>query len=254
MAIWWRAILSGILLGAFCWYKGYSFKLGDRKSQRMVVLTGILMAGHWVTYFYSLQLSSVAVGMLAVFTYPAMTTLLEPLVLRKRFEIRHLVLALLVLVGVYLLAPDFDLTNDSTAGLLFGLLSAFFYALRNVLMGQQVSTISGPVLMTYQMLIVAVAVLPALAFHPFVPAQEAWPYLIGLALVTTALGQTIFLMSFRNFSVTTASILGCINPVFGIMYAVLFFNEVPPISSLFGGACILLAVGVEALWLRQGKE
>ncbi len=252
MAIWWRALLGGVLLGLFCWYKGYSFRIAKGRPLAITLISGLLMAAHWLLYFYALKLSSVAVAMLAVFTYPAMTTLIEPVVLRTRFELRHLLLAGLVLIGVYLLAPELSLSSDITTGLLCGLASAFFYALRNVLLKTQVDSVSGSVLMFFQMAIVLVVVSPALAFFPFVPPSEAVPYLLLLGLITTALGQTMFLMSFRHFSVTTASILGCINPVFGISFAAIIFNEFPPLMSLLGGAFILLAVVIEALWLKRG--
>jgi drug/metabolite transporter (DMT)-like permease len=251
MAVWWRALLGGILLALFCWYKGYSFRIAKGRPLVITLVSGVLMAAHWVLYFYALKLSTVAIAMLAVFTYPAMTTLLEPLLLRKSFEIRHLLLALLVLVGVYLLAPELNLSSDVTAGLICGLASALMYALRNVLLKTQLNAVSGAVLMFYQMVIVLVVVSPALAFFPFVPPAEAIPYLILLGLITTAIGQTMFLMSFRHFSVTTASILGCINPVFGISFAAIIFNEFPPLMSLLGGAFILLAVVIEALWLKR---
>jgi len=254
MAIWWRALLGGVLLALFCWYKGYSFKISSGRPRMITIVSGLLMAAHWVSYFYALKLSSVAIAMLAVFTYPAMTTLLEPLVLQKQFQLRHLLLALLVLVGVYLLSPSVDQSSDITTGLFIGLASAFFYALRNVLLKTQVEAVSGSVLMFYQMLIVLVVVSPALAFFPFVPPSEAIPYVLLLGLVTTALGQTMFLLSFRNFSVTTASLLGCINPIFGIGFAALFFQEFPPLMSLLGGAFILLAVAIEALWLQKDRK
>ena len=247
--------MGGILLGLFCWYKGYSFRIASGKPLGVTLASGVLMAAHWLLYFYALKLSSVAVAMLAVFTYPAMTTLIEPVLLRIPFEVRHLFLALLVLIGVYFLAPEFSLSSDVTTGLLCGLASAFMYALRNVLLKTQLKAVTGSILMFYQMVIVLIIVSPALGFFPFIPPNEAIPYLILLGLFTTALGQTMFLMSFRNFSVTTASILGCINPIFGIGFAALFFREFPPLVSLIGGAFILSAVLLEAIWLRRkGKR
>ena len=254
MAIWWRALLGAILLGAFCWYKRYSFRISKGRATWITLITGLLMAGHWVLYFYALKLSTVAIAMLAVFTYPAMTTLLEPIVLKKTFELRHLLLAILVLVGVYFLAPELSLSSDVTTGLLCGLASAFMYALRNVLLKTQVESVNGSVIMFYQMIIVLLVVSPALAFFTFVPPPEAVPYLLLLALVTTALGQTMFLNSFRHFSVTQASILGCINPIFGIAFGAILFKEFPPLTALLGGAFILLAVVIEALWLSRGHK
>ncbi|MTB50145.1 EamA family transporter [Lewinella sp. W8] len=245
-AVWWRAIIALGLLGAFCWWKGYTFRLRGWKRTGMVLLAGLLMAGHWVTYFYALQLSSVAIGMLSIFTFPAMTTLLEPLLLRKPFEPRHLLLAALVVAGVYFLAPSFSLEDGATLGLLFGLLSAFIYSLRNILLKTQVNAVQGSVLMFYQVVVTGIALLPILSYGSLGPRPEAWPYLIGLGVFTTAIGHTLFLGSFRHFSVSTASLLACVQPVYGILLGVVFFREIPGPSSLLGGALILLAVVVEA--------
>lgn len=245
-AVWWRALIALGLLGLFCWWRGYSFRLRGYRRTVAVLLAGVLMAGHWVTYFYALQLSSVAIGMLSIFTFPAMTTLLEPLLLRKAFEPRHLLLAVLVVAGVYFLAPSFSLDDGATRGLLFGLLSAFIYSLRNILLKTQVEAVQGSVLMFYQVVVAVVVLLPLLSFATLIPTPAAWPYLIGLGLFTTAIGHTLFLGSFRHFSVSTASLLACVQPVYGILLGVIFFREVPGVSSILGGALILLAVAVEA--------
>ena len=246
-AIWWRCFLAGLLLWAYCRYRGFTLGIGRGKESWAVLLSGVLMAVHWVTYFYALKLSSVAVGMLAIFTYPAMTTLLEPLLTDKKLEPHHLGLAGLVVVGVYFLAPgDFSLENDMFIGMLFGLFSALIYSLRNIMMKAQVKRLNGSVVMLWQVMVSAVLLLPFLFFSEAVPSLEAVPYLVCLALVTTAIGHTLFLGAFKHFSISTASLLSCVQPIYGILLGVLFFREYPAWTSLIGGGLILLAVVVEA--------
>ncbi|WP_020570923.1 DMT family transporter [Neolewinella persica] len=245
-AVWWRAFIAMLLLAGFCWWKGFSFRIADPKRLKLVMLSGVLMMGHWVMYFYALKLSSVAIGMLSIFTYPAMTTLLEPLLLKKPFQPRHLLLAFLVIVGIYFLAPSFDLADGATLGLCLGLLSAFVYSLRNILMKTQIDALQGSVLMTYQAGITALLLLPTWYYFNTAPPAAAWPYLIGLGLLTTAIGHTLLLGCFRYFSASTASLLTCVQPVYGILMGVVFFQEIPGWSAVLGGALILSAVVVEA--------
>lgn len=246
-AIWWRCFLAGLLLWAYCRYRGFALGIGGGKQFWAVLLSGVLMAVHWVTYFYALKLSSVAVGMLAIFTYPAMTTLLEPLLTDKKLEPHHLGLAGLVVVGVYFLAPgDLSLENDMFIGMLFGLFSALIYSLRNIMMKSQVQRLNGSVVMLWQVMVSAVVLVPFLFYSEAVPSLEAVPYLAGLALVTTAIGHTLFLGAFKHFSISTASLLSCVQPIYGILLGVLFFGEYPAWTSLIGGALILAAVAVEA--------
>lgn len=212
-----------------------------------MLISGVLMAVHWVTYFYALKLSSVAVGMLAIFTYPAMTTLLEPLLTDKKLEPHHLGLAGLVVVGVYFLAPgDFSLENEMFTGMLFGLGSALIYSLRNIMMKAQVKRLNGSVVMLWQVMVSVIVLAPFLLFSRAMPTLEAVPYLLVLSLVTTAIGHTLFLGSFKHFSISTASLLSCVQPIYGILLGMLIFGEFPAWTSVIGGALILSAVVVEA--------
>ena len=57
-----RAFGAMLLLAVFVKWKRLSFKL-KREDIFIILLSGILMGGHWITYFYSLQLSNVAIGL-----------------------------------------------------------------------------------------------------------------------------------------------------------------------------------------------
>lgn len=251
LAVWWRAAIALVALLAYCRYKGIDLRLRGRRQTMVVVLSGLLMSCHWLTYFEALQRSSVAIGMLAIFTYPAMTTLLEPLFFRKPFEGRHLLLAGMVVVGVYLLAPAFSLADGATVGLLFGMGSALIYSLRNLLVKTQVTALHGSAVMTWQAGIATVMVVPVLFLYPQWPTAAAWPYLLGLGILTTAVGHTLFLGCFRYFSVSTVSILSCVQPIYGIVLAMVFFGEFPTWSAVAGGALILAAVAVEAWYAMR---
>ncbi|MEL6276467.1 MAG: DMT family transporter, partial [Bacteroidota bacterium] len=236
LAIWWRAVFALLFLGIFCWWQGMSFQITQKRNRRIVFGAGLLFTAHWVTYFYALQWSNVPIAMLSVFTYPAMTTLLEPLILRQKFQKVHLWLAGLVLIGIYFLVPEsFDLKHGKTAGLIMGLVSAFVYSVRNILMKTQVDNVEGSVLMTYQVAIAVIILLPVLAVYPPLPPVDQFPFLIALGLITTAIGHTLFLRSFQYFSISTASLISSIQPVYGIILGILFLGEVPGWRSAFGG-------------------
>ena len=246
VAVWYRAAIALVLLLAYVRWRGERLWPRGRRQTVIVIVGGLLMAAHWLTYFQALQRSSVAIGMLSIFTFPAMTTLLEPPLLGKPFEWRHLLLAAMVTLGTYFLAPSFDLGDGAFVGLLFGLLSAFIYSLRNILMKTQVNSLDGSVLMTWQAGVATVVTLPFLLDYGAAPPANAWPYLIGLGLLTTAIGHTLFLRTFRHFSVSTVSILSCVQPIYGILLGGVFFGEWPAWGSVAGGALILSAVAVEA--------
>jgi drug/metabolite transporter (DMT)-like permease len=207
-----------------------------------------------VTYFYALKLSNVAIGMLAVFTYPIITVLLEPLFFKTRISITHLLLGGLVLIGIYFLSPEMSLENTQVKGLIFGIISAFFYAVRNILMKKKVATYHGSLLMFYQMLVVIALLWPAFFFFEASPSGNDWLALGTLALLTTAVGHTLFVMSFKHFSIGTASIMSSIQPVYGIVFGILLLDEVPDLKTMVGGSLILLSVLVESIQSNRPQK
>lgn len=241
-----RAFGAMILLGIFVKFKGFSFSLA-RKDALAIIASGVLMGMHWITYFYSLQLSNVAIGMLSLFTYPVMTSLLEPLFFRTKFSKMHILLGILVLIGIYFLAPEFNTDNDYFLAILIGLVSALCFALRNLLVKTKIGEYNGSVVMWYQVLVIAIMLIPAYFIFETEGFVQQLPYIGILALVTTALGHTLFLFSLKRFSVTAASLMGSIQPIYGIILGVIFLSEIPGWRTVLGGGLILVSVVIESL-------
>jgi len=77
--IWFRSAFAMLFLYGFCKYKKINLRVVDLKTHVSFIISSLFMAAHWVTYFYALKLSNVALGMLSLFTYPVISALLEPL-------------------------------------------------------------------------------------------------------------------------------------------------------------------------------
>tara|TARA_R110001583_G_scaffold21685_7_gene82121 strand:+ start:840 stop:1703 length:864 start_codon:yes stop_codon:yes gene_type:complete len=253
ITIWWRCLFAALILGSFCWYKKIDLTIKRKRDWVTITLSGLFFGAHWVTYFYALHLSSVAIGMLSLFTYPVITALLEPLFFKTKLNIKHVFLGIIILIGIYFLAPEFNLENNQTKGVLFGLISAVFYAIRNILMKQKVATYNGSMLMFYQMVIITLVLWPVFFVFKANPTSGDWQALIILALVTTSIGHTLFVMSFKNFSVGTASIISSIQPIYGILFGMLFLSEIPASSTIIGGFLIVTTVVIESFQTNKNK-
>jgi len=246
VAIGARAVLAFIALFLYCKWKGFSLKI-EKKDALVIFLSGVLMGVHWVAYFYALKLSNVAIGMLSIFTYPVITALLEPILLKTKFQLVHLLLAFLVLAGMYFLSPSLDFENSYTIAIGFGVFSALAYALRNILMKRKVSKYNGSMLMTYQTAIVGVLLFPFLFSVTSNTLVGQWEVLVALAVLTTAIGHTLFLMTFKHFNITTVSILSSVQPVYGILLGAIFLSEIPKGTTILGGILILSSVVIESI-------
>ena len=245
--VWFRSVFAMVFLYIFIRFKKIDLKLKSKKHIVPFVISGLFMAVHWITYFYALKLSNVAIGMLSLYTFPVMTALLEPLFLKVKFSLIHIFLGLLVLLGIYMLAPEFTLGNSQVQGILFGLLSALCYSFRILILKQYVTLYNGTMLMFYQTFIITICLVPVLFFMDLSGLQSHFSYLILIALLTTAIGHTMMVHSFKHFSVSTASIISSVQPIFGIILAFIFLNEIPNMNTFFGGSLILATVIIESI-------
>ena len=240
-----RALIGGFALYCFCRWKKLSFII-KKEDRKVVFISGILMGIHWITYFYSLKLSNVAIGMLSVFTYPVITSFLEPVILKSKFDKSNIFLGLLVLIGIYFLVPEFSFENTHLKAIGFGVFSALCYSVRNVLMKAKVKEYKGSILMSYQLIVVSFLLIPSFFIYDTSGFQEALPAVLILSFLTTATGHTIFLYSFKNFSITAASIISSIQPVYGILIGMLVLKEFPEETTIIGGLIILSSVVIES--------
>ncbi len=247
VSIFFRAAFAMVILYVFLKLKKESLSLKSKKHISPFVIAGIFMGIHWITYFYALKLSNVAIGMLSLYTFPVFIAFLEPVFLKVKFNPIYIVLGVLVLLGLYILSPEFSFGNTTVQGMVFGIVSALCYAFRILILKRYVSQYNGVVLMLYQTVIITICLSPVLFLRDISGVVEQLPYLLLLAFLTTAIGHSLMVYSLQFFSASTTSIISSVQPIFGIILALIFLNEIPKINTLLGGGLILATVVIESI-------
>jgi len=220
--------------------------LAGGRDRLLMVLCGLLMCVHWVAFFHAMQVSTVAVGMIALYTYPIITVFLEPLWQRQRPQRADLVCGLLVVAGVYLLVPEFSLRSSTMLGLFWGSVSAAAFALRNVLQRQYLLYYRGDTAIFYQALIAGLAALPFMRQSTLSVAPSIWLQLGMLAFFCTAVPHSLFAGALRQVKAKTAGLIGCLMPVYGVGLAWLVLGESPALTTVLGGLIIVGAAAYES--------
>ena len=249
--IWWRSVLAMAFLYIYIRYAKIDLKIKSKKDGLTFFLGALFLGAHWITYYYALKFSNVAIGMLSLYTYPVITALLEPIFIKVKLNPIHVVLGLIVLAGIYILAPDFDLNSSYFKGILFGLMSSIFYAIRILMLKQHIVKYDGIMLMFYQVFIISIVLFPVLFFMDTSNIQSQFPYIILLALISTVFGHTMMVQSFKYFAVSTSSIISSAQPIYGIIIAYFFLDEIPTWNTFFGGLLILSTVVIESIRSRN---
>lgn len=250
-----RVIVAGAALGVVALRLGVSLRPHNAKDALILSGQGVLLTVHWVAFFQSINVSSVAIGLLSFSSFPLFTAALEPLLLRQRLGGAELAGALLVLPGIYLLVPSVSLSDTTTQGVLWGALAGATFAVLSVgnrWLGRRYASVT---ISLYQEVVAALALLPALWLTPLAAPLTLMQVflLITLGLVCTALAHTLFITGMRSITAQLASLLACLEPVWGILFALALLGEAPTTRTLLGGAVILAATlipATSALWSR----
>jgi len=248
-----RAGVAAIILFTLLTVSKKSIKLNNIKDYGIAVVLGMVVGIHWVTYFAGMQMAGVTVGIIAFFTYPVITVFLEPLFKKTHPKLKDMIIAFIVMLGIYLLIPEASLGNQVTMGIIIGIISAFFFALRNILHKTYFSEYSGPQTMMYQTLVASLMLCFFVEVPPLqVSQQDGWLILL-VGVVFTALPHSLFASSLRHLSATTAGLISCLQPLYGSVFAFAILYERPDARVFIGGLLVISAAFFETWSVSRRK-
>lgn len=234
-----RVVCSSLLLFLIATVKKDTLKLNSGKDYGLIVLTGIVMAVHWTTFFQSIQVSSVAIGTITFSTFPLFLTFIEPFVFREKLKKQSVFTAVILFAGVLITIPEFSMENNTTVGIIWGMLCSFTYAVMTLANRYFSARYKGRIICLYEQGTAAVVLLPALFI-----VKTSWRAqdIAGVAFVgfiCTAFAYSLYVSAQKNVRAQTAGIISGMETVYGIVYALLFLGEIPSGRELVGGAVIL---------------
>ncbi len=236
-----RTVSASFSLWIFiCFFKKTSIKPASIRDTFFFILQGALLGFHWVLFFYSIQISTVAIGLLTFSTFPLFVTFLEPLFLKEKLCLKNIILAFFIVFGTYLIIPSFDLSNNFTRGSCIGTAAGFTFALLTIINRKSAENIDPFLIALHQNFYAALFLLiPALFVNSPLPLYTDLPLLAVLGIFCTALAHSLFIKSLICIKAQTASIITGLEPVWAIVLAIIFLGEIPDFHTVTGGTIII---------------
>ncbi len=245
--VWWRVALSALVL-LFVVSAEARKKPGRAGILRLLGI-GAIIGTHWACFYGAVKLSNASIGVASFGTVSFFSSLVEPLLLRKRIVWYDLLLGSLVIPGIWLITGGIDLSMrlGLAVGIFSALLAAVFTALNKIEMDRHAHA---PFTVTlYEMTgAVAVASLGLIAIkcplEQMIPHGNDWLWLLILALVCTLLTHYLILKLMHQLTSFTINLATNMEPVYGIALAALIFGEHNEMTFGFylGVGLILLSV------------
>ena len=238
--------------------------LGPRRAG-IVLASGFLLAVHWITFFMAVKVGGVAVATLGFASFPAFIALLDVVLFRERIGPAEGTMLALVTLGLVLVTPSFDVGDQGTVGLLWGLASGLSFAGLAICNRRGNRGMDAIQVAFWQNLVVALLVLPLLGLSlapPQIAHSQAtsslvtgaaaidwasWFWLAVLGVLCTGLAHTLFVKSLESLDARSAGMIIALEPVYAIACAWWLFGEEPSGRMLVGASLIILATVLLAM-------
>lgn len=259
--VWYRMSLASVIIALFFLATRKGFKV-DKIALIKFLLSGIIIALHWITFFKAIKVSNVSVALVTMSTGAFFASFIEPFFFKRRIRLIEILLGSLVIVGLYII---FSLEAKYTWGIIYALISSFLGALFSVLNGLFVKEYEPRLISFYQLLFGSVFITVyflftgAFTIEFFSLSSSDWLWLFLLSSFCTAYAFIASVKVMRSLTPYTVMLTVNLEPVYAIILAVFIFGDSEKMNSKFYlGAFIVLFVvllnGVLKNWKRFTKK
>jgi len=251
--VWFRLAFALPFLFLYIRYKKISMKTRPASILKFA-FGGLIIALHWVAFFMAIKVSNVSVTLITLSTGAFFASILEPLFFKRKIKPVEVFLGILIIGGLYLI---FRVDNLYLQGILWALLAAFLSALFSVVNGLFVVKYSGFMLSFYQLFFGLLAISIYLMFSGgfsyefFQLSNSDWFYLIILGTICTAYAFAASIDLMKHLSPYTLMLSINMEPVYGIILALIVFGEKERMDKYFYfGALLILGIVVLNSFLK----
>jgi drug/metabolite transporter (DMT)-like permease len=211
----------------------------------LVIVSGVALAIHFMTWIESLYLTTVAASTTLVSTYPIFTLIMDRLI-GERVGRQAIIGTLTAFLGVVLItAPEFFISLKALVGDLLALIGAvagavYFMIGRVVRVKVSLATYTVPVYGVSALATLITGLFLHTRFWPY--PLYTWFYIVMIVLGPMLLGHTLlnYTLRYSRAITVTTSTLG--EPIGATLLALLIFRQIPQPLTVVGMVVTLLGI------------
>ena len=244
LLVWGRTAWAVLFLMLLVYLNKEKINFSKKENYLNALVLGAILAIHWTSFFQSIQMANVAVAVLTFSSFPLFTMFLSPLFKFGKITQKNIFSALLIIAGIGIMVPLGDWEGLYLYGILWGLLSALSFSLL-VLTNKKISSGFGPFEQAFwQNAAVSVLLLPVLFFYEINLNFREHFYWMILGTVFTGLSHGLYVYGLKGTDAQKASLYAALEPVYAILWALIFLGQIPGLREILGGLIILFAVRI----------
>lgn len=227
-----------------------------------IMLTGFIVAIHWLTFFGSGRISNPSTSLVGFATCSFWAALIEPIAKRKKIQPLEIGLGLVVIIGLYIIfAGDFQYP----LGLFLGIVSGLTAALFSVINSKLVVRVNAHTITFYEM---ASACLIIFLFFPvyqntwadegqlnLAPLWSDWIYIAIMAWACSVYAYSVAINLTKKLSVFFIQLALNLEPVYGIALALIVFGDQEVMGwNFYAGTIIIISAVALYPFLKKRTE
>jgi drug/metabolite transporter (DMT)-like permease len=256
--VWYRMVIASILVAVFILIRRNSIRVSS-KTRMIMFMAGIIIALHWITFFKAIKVSNVSIALVTMSTGALFTAFLEPIWYGRKMIWYEVVFGLMVVLGLYLI---FNVNTSYILGMSLALISALLGAVFTLINGQLIKTHKPSTISFYELMsgafFITVYLLIDGSFNGsfFMLPLNDWVFIFVLASVCTAYAFIAAIKVMRFISPYTVMLTINLEPVYGILLALLIFGQSEKMSPLFyiGALIIVTTIIANGILKNRGKS
>ena len=256
--VWFRMLFAVVFIFIYNKITNTSIKLPKKVILKFLV-AGLVIALHWFTFFRAIKVSNVSITLACLSTGAFFASLIEPIFFKKKIIWYEIFFGLLVVVGLSII---FNVEGQYSEGIILALISAFLSASFAVINSKFVENYEPKVISFYELLggvlFFSLFLLGSSSFNAdfFQITLNDFMYLLILSSVCTAYAFIASTSVMKFLSPYTVMLTINLEPIYGILLAVLIFKEKEQMSSTFylGAFIILITVILNAVIKAKYKK
>ena len=242
--VWYRMLFASVIMTFVVLFNKEKIKVPFNVLIGFIV-SGIIIAAHWLTFYQAIKVSNVSITLACLSTGAFFASILEPIFYRRRVIWYELLFGIIVVVGLGII---FNVETKFKTGIYLAVTSAFLSALFSVINGKYAKEYDPNVISLYELssgvfflsiyLFFAGSFTPA--FFSLSVNDLIWLFLLSSICTAYAFSASVKVMKF--LSPFTVMLTINLEPIYGIILALLIFKDGEEMSPLFYvGALIILA-------------
>ena len=214
----------------------------------MISFIGTILALHWVCFYASIKLANVTIALTCLSTTALLAALIEPLILKKRFDPAEIFLGLFAIAGILII---YNTHLEFSTGIVVGLLSALLTVIVSVLNKKIIDQYKPEHITLYQLSggFIGLTLLLPLFQYVFpenwtTPNQLDWLWLVILSWVCTIFTFFLYIRALKKVSAFTVNLALTLEPIYGIILAFIIYKENRFLNNWFYLGFALIAIAV----------